>query len=190
MKIFVFFGPPGAGKGTQAKLLAQRYNFIHLSTGEILRSAIEKQTPLGQKAKEYIDSGELVPDDIIIGLIRNRLQNLEKESGILFDGFPRTLAQADAFDKLLQDMDEKISAVIYLKVPEEVVIERLVKRAQIEGRTDDTPEVVRKRILVYKEKTEPLLNFYKKTGLLYEVNGLGTIDEVNSRIRKIIERFV
>ncbi len=190
MKIFVFFGPPGAGKGTQAKLLSQRYKFVHLSTGEILRSAIENQTPLGQQAKKYIDSGELVPDDIIIALIRNRLQKLEKESGILFDGFPRTVAQADAFNQMLGEMHEKICAVIYLRVPEEVVIERLVKRAQIEGRTDDTPEVVRKRILVYKQKTEPLLSFYKNSGILYEVDGLGSIEEVNSRIREIIERFV
>ncbi len=190
MKIFVFFGPPGAGKGTQAKLLAERYNFVHLSTGEILRSAIERQTPLGQQAKKYIDSGELVPDDIIIGMIRNRLQKLEREAGILFDGFPRTVAQADAFDQLLEAMNEKICAVIYLKVPEDAVIERLVKRAQIEGRTDDTPEVVRKRIMVYKEKTEPLLSYYKQNGLLQEVDGLGTIEEVNQRIRQIIERFV
>ncbi len=190
MKIFEFFGPPGAGKGTQAKLIAQKYNFIHLSTGDILRSAIERQTELGKKAKSYIDKGELVPDEVIIGMIRNRLQRIEKNAGILFDGFPRTIKQAEDFEQLLKEINEKIYAVIYLKVPEKEVIDRLTKRAQIEGRTDDTPEVIKKRIMIYREKTEPLLNFYKKAGLLYEIDGQGTIDQVNNRIRDIIERFV
>ena len=190
MKIFVFFGSPGAGKGTQAKLLSQVYNFVHLSTGDILRSAIVKQTPLGRQAKTYIDKGELVPDDIIIGMIRNRLKEHKGDSSILFDGFPRTLSQALAFDELLKDMGGEINAVIYLKVPENEVIARLVKRAEIEGRVDDTPEVVRNRIMVYKSKTEPLLKFYKEKNLLYEVDGMGTIDEVHTRIKSIIKRFI
>ncbi len=190
MKIFVFFGPPGAGKGTQAKLLAQHYNFIHLSTGEILRSAIERGTDLGKLAKQYMERGDLVPDDVIIGMIRNRLQKYDKNQGLIFDGFPRTVKQAEAFDQMLDEHNEKVSAVIFLKVPEEEIVQRLVKRAQIEGRNDDTPEVVRKRIQVYREKTEPVLNFYANTGILFEVDGLGTVEEVNHRIRQIIERFI
>ncbi len=187
---FIFFGPPGAGKGTQAKLISKEFDLIHLSTGEILRSAIEKQTPLGQQAKSYVDKGELVPDDIIIGLIRNRLQSYDNPKGFIFDGFPRTIKQAEAFDQMLAELGSEITAVIRIKVTDDEILKRLLNRAKIEGRTDDTPEVIQHRLEVYRKNTEPLIDFYKKQNKLYEVDGLGTIEEVNERIKQIIKRFL
>jgi adenylate kinase len=186
---FIFFGPPGAGKGTQAKLISQEYGLIHLSTGEILRSAIERQTPLGKQAKQYVEKGELVPDDIIIGMIRNRLKSYENPKGFIFDGFPRTIAQAEAFDSMLKELNSEVTAVIRIKVTDDEILKRLLNRAKIEGRSDDTPEIIQHRIQVYRKNTEPLIEYYRKQNKLYEVDGLGTIEEVNQRIKQIINRF-
>ncbi len=187
---FIFFGPPGAGKGTQAKLISQDFGLIHLSTGEILRNAIKKQTPLGLEAKKYVDNGELVPDEIIIGMIRNRLGAAVNAKGFIFDGFPRTIKQAEAFDKMLEEINSQITAVIRIIVPDQEVITRLLNRAKLEGRTDDTPEIIQKRLMVYRQNTEPLIDFYKKQNKLYEVDGLGKIEEVNERIKTIIRNFL
>ncbi len=187
---FIFFGPPGAGKGTQAKLISKEFDLIHLSTGEILRSAIEKQTPLGQEAKKYVDKGELVPDDLIIGMIKNRLNSYENPKGFIFDGFPRTIAQAEAFDQLLKHFDSEVTAVIRIKITDEEIIKRLMKRAELEGRSDDTPEIIQNRLKVYRKNTEPLIDFYKKQGKLYEVDGIGSIEDVHERIKRIVIRFL
>ncbi len=183
----ILFGPPGAGKGTQAKLIAKDYNLTHLSTGEILRQAIRKKDKWGLEAKKYIDKGELVPDQIIIDLIEWELRHMKNDNGFIFDGFPRTKGQAEAFDKMLEKIHSHISAVIRLIVTDDVIIERLYKRAQVEGRTDDTPEIIQNRIKIYREKTEPILKYYQSTGKLFEVDGLGTVEEVYGRIKKIIE---
>ncbi len=187
---FIFFGPPGAGKGTQAKLIADEYGLIHISTGEILRTAIKSQTPLGLEAKQYVEKGELVPDDLIINMIRNRLNSYKNPKGFIFDGFPRTIKQAQAFDQMLQELNTQIHAVIRIKVPDQEVINRLLNRAKIEGRTDDTPEVIQHRLQVYRTNTEPLIDFYKKQNKLYEIDGVGTIEEVNQRIKQIINKFL
>jgi adenylate kinase len=187
---FIFFGPPGAGKGTQAKLISEEFDLIHLSTGEILRSAIQRQTPLGQQAKQYVDKGELVPDDIIIGMIRNRLKSYDNPKGFIFDGFPRTIKQAQAFDQMLAQINSEVTAVIRIKVTDEEVLKRLINRAKIEGRTDDTPEVISRRLEVYRKNTEPLIDFYRSQNKLYEVDGLGSIEEVNERIKQVISRFL
>lgn len=177
----VFLGPPGAGKGTQAVRIAEKYNVPHISTGDILRAAVKEGTELGKLAKSYMDRGELVPDDVIIGIIRERLSQPDvKERGFILDGFPRTIAQAEALDELLAEMELPLDKVIYLNVDDEEIVKRLLAR----GRADDTEEVIRNRLKVYREQTAPLVDYYTEKGLLVEICGVGEIEEITKKIEE------
>jgi adenylate kinase len=182
----VFLGPPGSGKGTQAKLLARRLDVPAISTGDMLRDAVRLGTPLGRRAKGIMDAGELVPDDVVIGLIEERISAPDARGGFLLDGFPRTTEQARALDRLLQGNGASLDAVINLLVPEEVLLSRMVGRASLEGRSDDRPETVRERLRVYRERTEPLVQHYRRAGLLAEVEGDGEIQQVAERIDRAL----
>ncbi len=181
----VFIGPPGAGKGTQAEKIVSRYMIAHLSTGDMLRAARNAKTPLGIQADAYMSRGELVPDDVIIDLIRERLASADCQRGYLLDGFPRTIAQAEALDKMLAEKKTPLDVVLELRVPEEELFRRLAGR----GRADDKPEVIRQRLVAYREQTAPLLDYYQEKGLLKTVDGLGTVDEVFERIRSILDEL-
>jgi adenylate kinase len=178
----IFLGPPGSGKGTQAKLLAERLAVPAISTGDMLREAVRLNTPLGRRAKSVMEAGELVSDDLVIGLIRERIALPDARRGFLLDGFPRTIEQAVALDRLLEGNGETLDAVINLLVPEGVLVERMVGRAALEGREDDRPETVRERLRVYRDKTAPLVDHYGARGLLIDVDGSGSIEEVSGRI--------
>jgi adenylate kinase len=178
----IFLGPPGSGKGTQAKLLARRMAVPAISTGDMLREAVRLGTPLGRHAKSIMEAGELVPDDVVIGLIRERIALPDARGGFLLDGFPRTIEQALALDRVLEGNGETLDAVINLLVPEGALVERMVGRAAREGRTDDRPETVRERLRVYREKTAPLVDHYGARGVRVDVDGSGSIEEVSGRI--------
>jgi adenylate kinase len=174
----IFIGPPGAGKGTQAERLIQRLGVPHLSTGDMLREAVQKQTPEGRAAAEYMNRGALVPDDIILAMVARRIAEPDCASGCLFDGFPRTLPQAEALDALLARQKMPLDGVLELRANEDSVVHRLSGR----GRTDDRPEVIRERLEAYRRQTEPLIEHYRAQGLLRSVDGEGTPDEVADRI--------
>ena len=177
----VFLGPPGAGKGTQAVRLAEKYKVPHISTGDILRAAVKEGTELGKLAKSYMDKGELVPDDVIIGIIKERLSQADvKEKGFILDGFPRTLAQAESLDAMLEELKMPLDKVIYLNVNDEEIVKRLLAR----GRADDTEEVIRNRLEVYRKQTAPLIDYYSTKGLLVEINGIGDIEEITRNIEE------
>ncbi len=186
MKNVILFGPPGSGKGTQAALVSKTLGLVHLSTGEIFRKAIANRTPLGIKAKEYMDKGELVPDEDVAQMVVNAVDRHPGAKGFIFDGFPRNVFQAEFLDRMLEERNTTIHYLIALDVDREELIRRLLKRAEIEGRTDDTPEVIENRIRVYFDQTVPVIDHYKKQGKYYPVNGLGNIEEVNKRICDII----
>lgn len=183
MKYYILFGPPGAGKGTQASAMVERYNLRHLSTGELLRKEIAEGTELGLKAKSLIDAGALVPDEVVEGMIDNAFKTTEGVAGFLLDGFPRTIAQAEALDKMLAASGEEVTSVISIMIPDEMIKERIRHRAAIEGRADDaSDETVNNRIRTYHDKTEPLVDFYRKAGKYVEIDGTGTIEEVRETI--------
>ena len=188
MKHYLIFGPPGAGKGTQAAKLIERFGLRHVSTGDLLRREIATGTELGLKAKTLIDQGLLVPDEVVEGMIASELDSHPDVKGFIFDGFPRTTAQAEHLDALLADRGRKVDAVLSLAIPDETVFERIRHRAQLENRVDDTKaEVIQKRIDTYHAKTEPIISYYKEKGLYKEIDGLGTIDEVFDKLCKLIE---
>ncbi|MBC6419585.1 MAG: adenylate kinase [Prochloron sp. SP5CPC1] len=182
MKRLIFLGPPGAGKGTQAKLLAAKTGIAHISTGEMLRSAISSGTTLGKQAQTYVDKGELVPDQLLLDLIRARLREPDAKNGWILDGFPRNASQAAFLDKLLMEMNQACDYAINLEVPEQVLMERLVGR----GRKDDNPETIRRRLEVYHEHTAPVLDFYLLKGNLKSVNGDRPLEEVNKSLQEIV----
>ena len=183
MKYYILFGPPGAGKGTQASAMVERYNLRHLSTGELLRKEIAEGTELGLKAKSIIDAGSLVPDEVVEGMIDNAFKTTKDVSGFLLDGFPRTIAQAEALDSMLAASGEAVTSVISIMIPDEIIKERIRPRASIEGRADDaSDETVNNRIKTYHEKTEPLVEFYKKAGKYVDIDGTGTIEDVRKAI--------
>ena len=183
----ILLGPPGAGKGTQAVFIAEKAGIPHISTGEILRNAVNEGSELGMQAKAFMDKGELVPDEVLIGLIRDRLQQTDCEKGFLLDGYPRNVDQAKALDVLLLEIDKEATHVIELKVSEEVLIDRIKKRGEMgSGRSDDTVEVATKRLQVYWEQTAPVSKHYTNAGKIVEVDGLGTIEEVQQRVLAII----
>lgn len=188
MRYFILFGPPGAGKGTHAGAIAQKYNFKHISTGELLRAEIAAGTELGQHAQKLIAAGSLVPDEVVEGMIENAFNTIKGFNGFLLDGFPRTLRQAEDLDKILAKRGEKVDAVISIMIPDEVVHERIRHRAAIEGRADDaSKETINNRIKTYHAQTEPLIEYYKKAGNYHEVAGHpGTIEQNQARVLKMI----
>jgi len=178
----LFMGPPGAGKGTQAALLAQRLGIVHISTGDIFRSNVSQGTPLGVRAKAFMDKGEYVPDDVTNDMVRDRLAQPDAQAGFILDGYPRTVAQVLELDGMLADAGEQLDAVIELTADTDELVQRLSKRAQEQGRTDDTPEVIRRRLEVYADSTAPLIALFAERGILTAVDGLGAIDDVTARL--------
>jgi adenylate kinase len=183
----VLFGPPGSGKGTQSEKLIEKYKLVHLSTGDLLRNEIANKTELGMKAKAIMDKGELVSDDIVIGMISNKLSSNKDSNGFIFDGFPRTVAQAGALDKLLDKNGKPISLMVTLEVQKDELVKRLLKRGQETGRADDNLQTIENRINVYFNQTAPVIEFYKKQGKYHPVQGVGTIEDIFNRIIKEIE---
>ncbi len=184
----ILFGPPGSGKGTQAAKLEKTYGLFHISTGDMFRSEIENGTELGQQAHEFMSRGELVPDEVTIGMLRNRMLAHSEAKGFIFDGFPRTEPQADALDHLMSDMNQQIDALILLEVPEEEIVNRILKRGIDSNRSDDGDEdVIRNRFRVYQSKTAPIYNYYDKRGKAFKISGLGTIEEIFSCLREAID---
>jgi adenylate kinase len=174
----VLFGPPGSGKGTQSNFIIEKYQLIHISTGDILRNEVSSNTPLGLEAKKFMDAGALVPDEVVIGMIGSKLDENEHATGYIFDGFPRTVAQAHALDKLLDFKKAPINIVLSLEVPEQELISRLVLRGKDSGRSDDNEETAKKRYQEYLDKTEPVANYYAEQGKLVAVVGVGSLDEI------------
>jgi adenylate kinase len=185
--LIVFIGPPGSGKGTQAKRLIAHLGIPHLSTGDLLREAKSNDTALGRQAARYMDQGRLVPDDVVLAMVAEKLQAAEYAKGCLFDGFPRTVAQAQALDELLFTRGWQLDVVLELQANEKELISRLLKRASAEGRADDTAETIAHRMEVYRQQTTPLIDYYRFRGVLKSVDGLGTPDEVFARIKSVLD---
>lgn len=183
----VLLGAPGSGKGTQAALLVQDLNLPHISTGELLRSAVKAETELGNQARAVMDRGELVSDDIMLGLIEERLSRADTEAGFILDGYPRNLSQARALDELLTRLGQPVDEALQIDIDVEMVVARIAKRAAEEGRSDDTEEVVRNRMKVYSKQTAPVVDYYAQQGVLSRVLGEGTIDEVFQRIKGVLQ---
>lgn len=185
----VLFGPPGAGKGTQSEKLINHYQLVHLSTGDILRSEIANGTSLGMEAKKLMEQGVLVPDEVVIGMISNKLDIHKNANGFIFDGFPRTVAQAEALDNLLKSKNTAISCMVALEVAHDELQKRLLLRGQSSGRPDDAnPEIINKRIEEYNTKTAPVANYYKQQGKYVSVNGIGSIEDIFASLCEVIER--
>ncbi|MBM0124066.1 adenylate kinase [Pimelobacter simplex] len=178
----LIMGPPGAGKGTQAKAVADHFGVPAISTGDIFRANVGQGTPLGIEAKRYMDAGEYVPDEVTNNMVRDRIAEPDAEKGFLLDGYPRTLAQVTELDGMIDATGHRLDAVLCLTVDQEAVVGRLLKRAEIEGRADDTEDVIRRRLEVYAEETEPLIAVYAERGLVVSVDGMGEIDDVQQRI--------
>jgi adenylate kinase len=175
----ILFGPPGSGKGTQAERLEEAYNLVHISTGELFRSEMEAGTELGIQASEFMSRGELVPDEVTIGMLRNKMMSHQDAEGFIFDGFPRTRPQAEALDKLLGDMGQQIDALIMLDVPEDEIVKRITLRGKESNRTDDCDAtVVRNRFKVYQSKTAPIYAYYDEKKRAFKISGIGTIDDI------------
>ncbi|MBP7398154.1 MAG: adenylate kinase [Chitinophagales bacterium] len=190
MMNIILFGPPGSGKGTQAAMLKEHFNLLHISTGDLLRDEISRSTTLGLEAKQFMDAGKLVPDAVVIGMIGNTLDEASKQGkqGIIFDGFPRTVAQAESLDILLQDKASKIYGVLSLVVNEEELTKRILQRGLTSGRSDDTDEAtIRKRVMEYREKTEPVAAHYRKKNLVKEIEGIGSKDSIFNALVSAIE---
>lgn len=186
----VLFGAPGTGKGTQSGLIIEKYRMAHLSTGDMLRAAISEGTSLGLEAKKYIDQGLLVPDEVILKEVAYTISKNKIATGFVFDGFPRTLPQAEALDRMLEEKNIPIKMVFYLDVDEEELFKRIMHRAEISGRTDDNEETIRKRIEVYHQQTHPLIDFYEKQGKVTRVDGMREIDEVFASIAESIDKHI
>jgi|Deesub1362A_J573_1020465.scaffolds.fasta_scaffold01233_6 adenylate kinase len=212
----ILLGAPGAGKGTQAEMIVAKYNIPQISTGDMLREAVAKGTELGQKAKEYMDKGELVPDEVVIGIVKERLAQPDCDKGFILDGFPRTINQAEALDGILKELNKKIDAVINVYVPEEEIVKRIVNRrtcrnckavyhliynppkeegkcdkcgGELYQRDDDKEETVKERLKVYKSQTQPLIDYYSKKGVVYDIDGTKTIEEVFKQIEAILDKL-
>ena len=187
MTRLIFLGPPGAGKGTQAKQLSQVCQVPHISTGDIFRAAVALETELGKKAKFYLDAGELVPDELTLGLVRERLAAADAQNGWILDGFPRNVDQATFLDSLLQEIKQPFDCVVNLEVPDEVIIFRLVQRGLQEGRSDDTETTIRHRLDVYRDNTEPLIDFYRSRQKLVSVDGNQPVEKVTDALAKVVQ---
>ena len=189
-KYYVLFGPPGAGKGTQATAMVEKYNLHHISTGALLRKEIASGSPLGMKAKELIENGCLVPDEVVEGMIESEFRTVKGVDGFLLDGFPRTLAQAEALDRLLAKTGESVTATVSIMIPDEMIMERIKGRALKEGRADDASEdIINNRISTYHKQTEPLIEYYRNAGKYHEVDGTGNIDEVREGAFSVMKLF-
>ena len=190
MKYFILFGPPGAGKGTQATAMVEKYNLHHISTGALLRKEIAAGTELGKLAKDLIENGNLVPDEVVEGMIENEFKSVKGVDGFLLDGFPRTLPQASALDQILAKSSEEVTATVSIMIPDAMVMERIKGRALKEGRADDaSEEIINTRISTYHAQTEPLIEYYTKASKYHEADGIGTIEEIRDRIFAIMDKF-
>jgi adenylate kinase len=183
----IMMGPPGAGKGTQATVVADHFGIPAISTGDIFRTNVTEGTELGIKVKEYMDAGEYVPDEVTNLMVRNRIEEPDAQLGFLLDGYPRTVAQVEELEAMVKNTGHRIDAAVVLTVDSEEVVQRLLQRAQTDGRSDDTEEVIRRRQEVYAEQTEPLIQVYRDRGVLVEVDGMGEVDVVTERIFKALQ---
>jgi adenylate kinase len=186
----ILFGPPGSGKGTQAAFLIEKYHLIHISTGDLFRYEMGNDTPLGREAKSYIAKGELVPDSVTIGMLRNKVEAHPDAKGFIFDGFPRTIPQAVALDQLLAEKNAAVSGLIALEVDDAEIVQRILLRGQQSGRPDDSNEsIIRFRLEVYKNETAPVFDYYAQKNKSHNVNGVGSIDEITARLSDVILKF-
>ena len=190
MKNIVIFGAPGSGKGTQSDKMIEKYGLNHISTGDVLRAEIKNGTELGKTAKGYIDNGQLIPDDLMVSILASVYDSFGREhKGVIFDGFPRTIPQAEALKQMLDERGDKVAAMIELDVPEEELMKRLILRGQQSGRADDNEETIKKRLVVYHSQTQPLIEWYKKEGIHYHINGLGELDRIFADICEVIDNI-
>lgn len=190
MKNIVIFGAPGSGKGTQSDLLIEHYGLGHISTGDVLRNEIKKGTDLGKTAQSFIDKGNLIPDDLMISILASVYDSFGRShKGVIFDGFPRTIPQAEALKQMLEERGDRVAAMLELDVPEEELMTRLIKRGQESGRADDNEETIKKRLVVYHSQTQPLIEWYKQAGLHHHINGSGTLERIFQDIQKVIDNL-
>ncbi len=190
MKNIVIFGAPGSGKGTQSDLMIEHYGLGHISTGDVLRNEIKKGTELGKTAQGFIDNGQLIPDELMVSILANVYDSFGRgHKGVIFDGFPRTIPQAEALKKMLDERGDKVAAMIELDVPEDELMTRLIKRGQQSGRADDNEETIKKRLVVYHSQTQPLIEWYQKEGLHHHINGLGTLERIFGDIQQVIDNL-
>lgn len=182
----IFLGPPGAGKGTQAKIFLDRSGIVQISTGDILRAAVSKGTELGKQAKSFMDKGELVPDSVVIGIIEQRIQEADCKKGFVLDGFPRTIEQAEALDAILAKLSIALNHVVNFEVPDEELVQRLLGRAAQEGRSDDNPESIKNRLQIFKDKTQPLIRYYEGKKILRHINGTGSTAEIAEKVKTVV----
>ena len=186
----ILFGPPGSGKGTQAEKLKEKYHLLHISTGDLFRHELSNNTPLGVLARSYMDKGQLVPDEVTIGMLRNKVDAHPEAKGYIFDGFPRTIAQAESLDDLLAERSQQISQLLMLEVPEEEIVARILSRGKTSGRSDDNdPAIIRSRFEVYLNETSPVFDFYAQAGKATKVFGVGEIDEIFGRLCAEIDKL-
>jgi adenylate kinase len=186
----ILFGPPGSGKGTQAAKLVEKYNLLHISTGDLFRYEIGNKTPLGVEAKSYMDKGELVPDSVTIGMLKNKVNANPEVAGFIFDGFPRTIPQSEALDAFLKEKGSSVTGLLSLKVDDDELVSRLLERGKTSGRKDDSnEEIIRNRIVVYNKETSPVYNYYNEQGLAAEIKGVGTIDEIFASLSTAVENY-
>ncbi len=189
MTILILFGPPGSGKGTQAAKLVEKYDFVHISTGDLFRYEIKHNTELGQKAQEYMGKGQLVPDEVTVGMLKNKLEKHSDAKGVILDGFPRTVAQSEALDTLLDETGNKVDCLIALNVDDEEIVKRIKARGKTSGRADDLDEsIIRNRIQVYKDETTPVYDYYDKKGKSTKVEGVGSIEEIFNNLCDVIDQ--
>jgi adenylate kinase len=190
MKNIVIFGAPGSGKGTQSDLIIEHYGLEHISTGDVLRNEIKKGTELGKTAQSFIDKGNLIPDDLMISILASVYDGFGRgHKGVIFDGFPRTIPQAEALKQMLDERGDRVAAMIELDVPEDELMKRLILRGQQSGRADDNEETIKKRLVVYHQQTQPLIEWYKREGLHHHINGSGTLERIFADIRQVIDNI-
>lgn len=189
MKNIVIFGAPGSGKGTQSDLLVKKYGFKHISTGDVLRAEIKNDTELGKTAKGYIDNGQLIPDELMISILASVYDSLCPCEGVIFDGFPRTIPQAEALKAMLAERGTEVAAMLELDVPDDMLMERLINRGKTSGRADDNAETIRKRLDVYRSQTAPLIDWYETEGKRNAVKGYGSLEEINAALCAVIDKI-
>jgi len=184
----LILGAPGSGKGTQGKILAERLGLPKITTGDLIRTAMKQDTPLGVEAKKYYDEGKLVPDSVVLGMIKDELDRPEAKTGAILDGFPRTAAQAELVDRTLGQRGQRLNHILLMDVTEDELVRRMSARAQVEGRPDDTPEAIATRLQIYQRDTAPLIAHYAQRGIVHRVPGTGTVDDIGREIKRIIGR--